>query len=72
MSPDRSYSSMALASTRVVPGIGAKLAYVRALALPERGYVADRERNYVGRWRHAARLARRGARSGRGESETAR
>lgn len=57
MSTDRSYAKMALASTRVVPGIVAKLAYVRALALPSRQYVADRERNYLRRWRHATRLA---------------
>ena len=57
MSDDRSYASMALASTRAVPGLAAKLAYLRALALPERDYVADRERNYLGRWRHATRLA---------------
>jgi hypothetical protein len=57
MRADRSYASMALASTRDIHGLAAKLAYLRALALPERGYVADRERNYFGRWRHAVRLA---------------
>jgi hypothetical protein len=56
MSTDRSYAAMALASTRVVPGFVAKLAYLRALSLPKREYVADRERNYFGRWRHATRL----------------
>ncbi|HUP72469.1 MAG TPA: hypothetical protein VM282_05430, partial [Acidimicrobiales bacterium] len=57
MSTDRSYASMALASTRVVPGVVAKLAYLRALGLPKREYVADRERNYLRRWRHATRIA---------------
>ena len=57
MSPHRSYPRMALASTRVVPGITAKLAYLRALAMPERDYVLARERNYVARWRHAAHVA---------------
>jgi hypothetical protein len=57
MSADRSYAKMALASTRVVPGLAGKLAYVRALALPSRQYVADRERNYLRRWRHATHLA---------------
>src|SRR5687768_11523050 len=59
MSTDRSYARMALASTRVVPGFVAKLAYLRALGLPKREYLADRERNYFGRWRHATRLALR-------------
>ena len=57
MSTDRSYARMALASTRVVPGFVSKLAYLRALGLPSREYVADRERNYRRRWRHAARIA---------------
>jgi hypothetical protein len=69
MSADRSYASMAFASTRVVPGLAAKLAYLRALALPERDYVADRERNYLGRWRHAIRLALTGI-SGRKSEAT--
>ena len=69
MSTDRSYSSMALASTRVVPGIGAKFAYMRALAVPERKYVSDREHNYFSRWRHAARLLVHRAGDGGGKSE---
>lgn len=70
MSTDRSYAKMALASTRVVPGLAGKLAYVRALAFPSRQYVADRERNYLRRWRHATRLAL--GRTGTGRTGTGR
>jgi hypothetical protein len=62
MSPERNYASMALASTRVVPGLFGKIAYLRALALPKRSYVGDRERSYRGRWRHALQVALRRAR----------
>lgn len=56
MSEERNYASMALAATRVVPGFFAKLAYLRALALPKRSYVTNRERSYRGRWRHALQV----------------
>ncbi|MEO8692731.1 MAG: nucleotidyltransferase family protein [Acidimicrobiales bacterium] len=69
MSSDRSYASMALASTRVVPGLFAKAAYLRALAVPSRTYVADRERTYRGRWHHATQLALRRTKSSSREQE---
>ena len=45
-----SFAGKSVAAVRVVPGARNKLAYVRALALPDRAYVKDRHRGHVSRW----------------------
>jgi hypothetical protein len=53
---DRSYAGQMLAGARAVKGLGARVEYVRALALPNRDYLDDREHRYGTRARRAARL----------------
>lgn len=63
-STERSYASQVVAGVSAVPGITGKLAYVRALLLPDRRYLAGRDASYGARLRRAwaaRRVARRGA-----------
>jgi hypothetical protein len=58
----RSYAGQLAAGLSVVPGYRAKGAYLRALLLPDAGYLDSREQGRVRRWRRALRVMRRGAR----------
>ncbi|MFM7061259.1 MAG: nucleotidyltransferase family protein [Actinomycetes bacterium] len=60
---DRSYASQVAAGVSAVPGITGKLAYVRALLLPDRRYLAGRDASYGARLRRAW-AARRVVRGG--------
>ncbi len=62
-SPDRSYASQVAAGVSAVPGIAGRLAYVRALLLPDRRHLAGRDGTYRARVRRAL-AARRVARDG--------
>jgi hypothetical protein len=53
---DRTYAGQMLAGAREVKGFGARVAYVRALAFPARGYLDDRDSSYRERARRAVRL----------------
>lgn len=59
----RSYASQVVAGVSAVPGIAGRLAYVRALLLPDRRYLAGRDASYRARVRRAW-SARRVAREG--------
>lgn len=54
----RSYGSQAAAGVLAIPRTSDRIAYVRALVWPDRGYLASRERRYRTRVRRAIRLAR--------------
>lgn len=54
----RSYAAQAAAAVAAVPGWRAKAAYLRALLLPGRDYLASREGTYRGRLRHGVDLVR--------------
>lgn len=51
------YASTARATLRVIPGIAEKAAFVRALALPDRAFVAHHRLGYAGWIRRGARAA---------------
>lgn len=53
------YARQSLATVGSIPGLRGKISYIRALALPSRSYVAERDGTYFRRWRRAARLLRR-------------
>lgn len=58
------YAARSVAGLRAVPGVRGKAAYLRALAFPERDYVAPRYRGQIDRWRNGAvRVLRRSARA---------
>lgn len=63
--PDKTFAAQALATLRVLPGWRDKLAYVRALAAPDRAYTADRHASRRSRFRYAIVQARLGSREGR-------
>jgi hypothetical protein len=54
--PRRSYARQAMAGIGAVAGVRAKVAYARALLLPEPGYVATRDASYVRRLTRGVRL----------------
>ncbi|MFM7271138.1 MAG: nucleotidyltransferase family protein [Actinomycetes bacterium] len=62
-SSDRSYASQVAAGVSAVPGFTGKLAYVRALLLPDRRHIAGRDGTYRARVRRAL-AARRVSRDG--------
>jgi len=62
-SPDRSYASQVAAGVSSVPGIAGRLAYVRALLLPDRRHLAGRDGTDRARLQRAL-AARRVARDG--------
>lgn len=51
-----SYGAQAIAALRVIPGVRAKAAYVRALTLPRRRALDERGDSPVHRWRRGMRL----------------
>lgn len=55
---DRTYTGKALASLQVIPGVAAKAAFLRALAVPDRATVACYEDGYAGWWRRGSRSLR--------------
>jgi hypothetical protein len=57
---DKTFSAQALATLVVIPRLRDKIAYLRALALPDAGYVAGRHPSALARFRFALREARRG------------
>ncbi|MGH8883781.1 MAG: nucleotidyltransferase family protein [Egibacteraceae bacterium] len=60
LSTNRSNSAKYLASIRVIPGLAAKLTYLRALLLPDRTFLERREMAHGAWWHHgAAALLRR-------------
>jgi hypothetical protein len=61
---DRRFGRQALAALRVIPGVGAKAAYVRALAMPSRQHLRARKENPIKRLAHGTRLIREGRRPG--------
>jgi hypothetical protein len=58
MGPDRSYARQMVATLPAVPGVAAKLAFVRALLVPHRDYVARHDGGYGRRLRRALRAGR--------------
>jgi hypothetical protein len=62
-SSDRSYASQVVTGVSAVPGIAGRIAYVRALLLPDRRYLAGRDGTYRARLRRAV-AARRVSRGG--------
>lgn len=60
--PDTNYASKSLAALTAVPGVRNKAAFVRALLLPDRGYVSSRRRS---RLSHVVRGVAEARRSGR-------
>jgi hypothetical protein len=66
---DRSYAGQMLAGARAVKGLGARVEYVRALALPNRDYLDDREHRYGTRARRAAKLVAGRSRGARRNDE---
>lgn len=63
-SEDKTFAAQALATVRVLPTVRERAAYLRALAWPDRSYVADRHRTPVARYAYALREIRRGHRVG--------
>lgn len=61
--PGARYAAQAVASLRVLRGVRDRTAYLRAMVLPARGYLAGRHRSRVGRLAEGLRAAspRRGA-----------
>jgi hypothetical protein len=49
------YAAVALAELLNVPSIRAKASYLRAMLLPDQGYLDDRSVRRLGRWRRGAR-----------------
>lgn len=65
--PTKTFTAQALSTLRALPGLRDKAAYVRALALPDARYVADRHSSALARFRYGFVEARRG-RAGRAGS----
>lgn len=59
-SEDKTFAAQALATVMVLPTWRERGSYLRALAWPDRSYVADRHRTPVGRYGHAVREILRG------------
>lgn len=59
--PDKTFAAQALATLRVLPTWRDKLDYVRALAVPDRAYTADRHTSILSRFRYAIAQARLGS-----------
>ena len=57
---DKTFAAQALATVAVLPGVRAKVAYLRALAFPDSQYVADRHGSRMARFRFGVREIRRG------------
>ena len=55
----RTAAERSAAAIWAIPGISAKVAYTRALALPEGQFLAGRNQHLLGRWRKALRAHRR-------------
>ncbi len=55
---DANFAAMSLAAVTSVQGLRAKAAFLRALVLPERGYVAQRHASASSRLRHGLRQVR--------------
>jgi Uncharacterised nucleotidyltransferase len=64
---DKTFAAQALATLRVLPGWADKVAYLRALALPDRRYTGDRHASLLARFRYGISEARRGSRRTSGE-----
>lgn len=58
VSASRSYTARAVGSLAAIPGIRAKAAYVAALLLPDRAFLAGRGLDRARWWRQGARAAR--------------
>ncbi|MDQ3972762.1 MAG: nucleotidyltransferase family protein [Actinomycetota bacterium] len=52
----RSYTAKALASLWVIPGVGAKTAYLRAVVLPDRAFLRIHDRGYASWLRRGGRV----------------
>ncbi|MHA6784816.1 nucleotidyltransferase family protein [Pseudonocardia saturnea] len=63
-SEHKTFAAQALATVMVLPSWRERAAYLRALAWPDRSYVADRHRTPVARYAYALREIRRGHRVG--------
>ncbi len=59
ISPDASYAARAATGVWALRGIRRKVAYARALLVPTRSYLRERDGTYVQRWRRALQLQRR-------------
>ncbi len=59
VSPDATYAARAATGVWAVRGTRRKLAYARALLLPTRSYLRERDGSYVQRWQRALQLQRR-------------
>lgn len=57
---DKTFTAQALSTLHAMPRLYDKAAYVRALALPDRQYIAGRHRSTLARFQYALREARRG------------
>lgn len=55
--PSRSYATQSIAAVRVIPGVRDRAAYLRAMLLPDRSYLADRDRGLLRRWTRIVRTA---------------
>lgn len=63
MNPDRSEAVRALTALRAIPGVAAKLAYLRALLLPDQRFLRSRRQGRLGwLWRGRRALRRKGRR----------
>ena len=58
--PDKAFAALALATVRVLPRWSDRVAYVRALVLPDPSYTAGRHPTAISRFRYAVREVRRG------------
>ncbi|GAA5114932.1 nucleotidyltransferase family protein [Haloechinothrix salitolerans] len=61
---NKTFAAQALATVRVLPRWRDKLAYVHALALPNRDYTDGRHRSWLRRFSYAVRQARQGRAAG--------
>jgi len=59
VSERRSYAVQAFGGVWAIRGVRARAAYARALLVPTRDYVGEREGSYTRRWRRGLALARR-------------
>jgi hypothetical protein len=59
VAPDATYAARAATGIWAVRGIPRKVAYARALLVPTRSYLRERDGSYAQRWQRALRLQRR-------------
>jgi hypothetical protein len=59
VSPDATYAARAATGVWALHGTRRKLAYARALLMPTRSYLRERDGSYVQRWQRALQLQRR-------------